>query len=102
MRRCAFRTIEEAARVEGLEGDELQGGARHGRLHRQAPRCADGCRVELRGAEVAHLLHKRPAQPEWQDFQHTMICESMSAGAIVALGQHLTNALLPTLAAPMM
>ena len=55
-------TIQHTAGLEGLQGDDLKGGARHGRLHRQMPSCADRSRIKLCRAEVAHLLDKRPAE----------------------------------------
>jgi hypothetical protein len=56
-----LHTVEYTPRRKGFQGDDLQGGAWHGRFHGQVSTPAECCRIKLRRAEVAHLLHKRPA-----------------------------------------
>ena len=97
------RTIQEAAGVKGLQGDELQRGAWHGRLGRQVARGACRSRVKLRRADAAHLLHERPAQEHRERLTGPLgaaACTGTPDGESVC--PHLTKALLPTLAAPMM
>ena len=87
----SFLTIEGAARLKGLQRDDLQGGPRHGRLDRQMPACADGGRIELAGAEAAHLLDKCPSEHckrsscvFWASFSgHPVACHVERLGALI-------------------
>lgn len=61
---CRLRrlpTIEHAPRLKSFQGNDLQGGAWHGRFHRQMLPLTDCCCIKLGRSEVAHVPYKRPA-----------------------------------------